>query len=74
MKLDVYTENKEVFTESDSCDLAWLIYRRFGRNLDNACQAWRRLLINDCSVNEYKNLVNCSNLNDERNINNDTSN
>lgn len=55
--VSVTTAAGEAFTAADSADLAWLIYKRFGRNWDHAHGAWRQLLLNTCSLESYKALA-----------------
>lgn len=60
-----YPPNRELFSGQDSCNLAWLIYRRFGRDMAAAASAWRRLLGNSCSDSQFAELVQGSSMNDE---------
>jgi hypothetical protein len=46
-----------VFTERDSAALAFLIFRRWGRDLAAATSAWRRLLGNSCTEDQFAALV-----------------
>lgn len=50
---DITTTAKEVFTVDMSCQLAMLIHKRFGWNDESAASAWRRLLQNSCSTEEF---------------------
>ncbi len=61
----ISTTKGERFSHEDSADLAWMIYRRFGRNIVAAADAWRRLLQNNCSNTQFHQLVQHSNMNDE---------
>lgn len=54
---DIKTINGEIFSHEKSCELAYLIYERFGKDLDSAHSAWRRLLQNNCSKNQYNDLI-----------------
>lgn len=51
------TTNGETFTREEHIDLARLIYKRFGRDSEAACAAWRRLLENQCPVTDFMALV-----------------
>ena len=53
----ITTTNGETFTYADHCDLAVLIYRRFGRDIDVALKAWHRLMENNCTWQAYMALV-----------------
>jgi hypothetical protein len=50
---DITTTAKEVFTVNMSCQLAMLIHKRFGWDNEAAASAWRRLLQNSCSTEEF---------------------
>ncbi len=54
---DFTTVSGERFPKEDSALLALLIYRRFGRNAIAATAAWRRLLMNDCRIEEFQRLI-----------------
>lgn len=58
LSLSVTTTCGEVFSENDTADLAFMVYRRFGRDIDYAHSAWMRLLGNNCTVRSFENLVN----------------
>lgn len=47
----------ETFTTQDSCELAFTIYRRFGRDMASAHRAWCRMLENNCSLTSFEKLV-----------------
>jgi hypothetical protein len=64
--IDITTTKGERFSYEDSCDMAWLVYRRFGRDLVSAADAWRRLLGNNCDNTQFHQLVQHSKLNDEK--------
>lgn len=55
--LDVTTTNRETFTHAESCELAGLIYKRFGRNLAAATAAWGRLMESNVSQAAFERLV-----------------
>jgi hypothetical protein len=63
---DITTTKNEKFGYSDSADLAWMVYRRFGRDFDCATVAWNRLMQNNCNVGQFRALVRSSLLNDEK--------
>ena len=47
----------ETFTNLETVDLARLIFKRFGRDLAAATEAWRRLLQNTCTESDFLALV-----------------
>lgn len=49
--------NGSVFREEDHLRLAWLIYRRFGNDIQAGAAAWRRMLQNDCTDLDFEELV-----------------
>jgi len=53
----IATTNREVFTSAESVDLARLIFKRFGRDLEAATAAWRRLLQNSCTKEDFAALL-----------------
>jgi hypothetical protein len=55
--MDITTACGEKFEYEDSCDLAFLIYRRFAREMEDAHIAWQRLLQNNCSLSQFEKLV-----------------
>lgn len=55
--LTIKTVSGETFSSQDSCQLAFLIYRRFGRDMESAHKAWMRLLENNCSFSSFEKLV-----------------
>ena len=57
MSLQVTTTAREPFTEEDSRELARLILRRFGYELEAAAKAWRRMLGNSCDDYQFLDLV-----------------
>lgn len=56
-KVNVTTTARETFTHEDSADLAWLVYRRFGRDAAAATAAWNRLLQNNCDEAQFMRLA-----------------
>jgi hypothetical protein len=48
---------RETFTTAESTDLARLVFKRFGRDPETAAAAWRRLLQNGCTVDDFLDLV-----------------
>ena len=60
--MPIHTTNKEIFTDEESHDLAFLVYKRFGRDPSGAATAWRRLLINNCYDGDFMALVKASRL------------
>lgn len=57
MNQTITTTAREEFTEEDSRDLARMVLRRFGYELDAATAAWRRLLGNSCPEHDFLDLV-----------------
>ena len=57
LSLDVTTANGERFSTEQSADLAYMVYRRFGRNIPAAVAAWRRLLENNCDDVHFEALL-----------------
>jgi hypothetical protein len=57
MSVNVTTTAGETFTAEQSEELAYMVYRRFGRNLSAATSAWRRLLQNNASEGQFEKLV-----------------
>lgn len=55
--MDITTACGEKFEYEDSCDLAFMIYRRFARDMVDAHIAWQRLLQNNCSLSQFEKLV-----------------
>lgn len=49
----IYTVANEPFTYEEHCQLAALIYKRFGWDDASAACAWRRLLENNCSDYDF---------------------
>lgn len=53
------TTRGEIFTNQDTAQMAWLIYRCFGRDPQASLAAWQRLLQNNCDTVAFMALV-CS--------------
>lgn len=51
------TISGEPFTYGDTCFMAHLVFKRFGRNYDQATAAWCRMLQNDTSVDVFRKLI-----------------
>jgi hypothetical protein len=45
------------YSYRDSCDLAILVFRRFGRDLREAADRWRRLVGQECEDRDFAQLV-----------------
>lgn len=60
----IRTTNEELFSFADSADMAWMVYRRFGRDLVSATAAWNRLMQNNCNATQFSELVSYSQFND----------
>src|SRR4051812_665534 len=56
-KDNVTTTAGETFTHEQHCELAYLIWVRWGRDFDDAASAWRRLFQNSCPDSSYKEMV-----------------
>jgi len=54
---DITTTEGKVFTHEQSADLALMIYYRFGREIEPASAAWRRMLGNNCETADYMDLL-----------------
>lgn len=54
---NITTTDGSVFTHEQSADLALMIYHRFGRDMNSAAAAWRRMLQNNCDNSDYIDLV-----------------
>lgn len=53
----ITTTTGTAFDIEDTQLLAMLILNRFGNDYSNAANAWRRLLQNSCSENDFRNLA-----------------
>lgn len=54
---DITTTANEKFSYQDSCQLALMVWRRFGRDIECATLAWNRLLQNNCTVAQFHKLL-----------------
>lgn len=54
---NVTTTAGETFSFEEHCQLAALVFKRFGRDIPAAASAWRRLLQNCCSDEQFKEMV-----------------
>lgn len=57
MDKDIITTCGERFTEANSRELARLVFVRFGRDITAALCAWRRLLQNSCTLEQFYDLL-----------------
>lgn len=64
--MDIITLLEEKFSYDESADLAFLVYRRFGRDAAAASSAWSRLMQNATSPASFRRLIRHSRLNDEK--------
>jgi hypothetical protein len=64
--MDIITLLEEKFSYDESADLAFLVYRRFGRDVGAASSAWSRLMQNATSPTSFRRLIRHSRLNDEK--------
>lgn len=55
--MKVTTTEGKAFTEADVAQLAHLIYRRWGSDLEAAAVAYRRLMQNSCSLGQFSEMV-----------------
>lgn len=55
--MNITTVCGEKFDYQDSCDMAFMIYRRFGREMEGAHIAWKRLLQNSCELKQFEKMV-----------------
>jgi len=53
----ITTTAGETFLHEESCQLAALIFKRFGRDVAIAASAWRRLLRNSCTDEQFWEMV-----------------
>lgn len=56
-KLAVRTTAGDIFTGDESAKLAALIFKRFGREVEPAVAAWRRMLGNNTTSADFLELV-----------------
>lgn len=54
---DVTTTAGETFSYEDHADMALMVYRRFGYDVDAAAAAWRRMLQNNASTGDFMDLL-----------------
>lgn len=54
---DVKTITGEVFTYQNHCELAYLIWIRWGRSYRDSAAAWRRLFQNNCDDDDFAKLI-----------------
>jgi hypothetical protein len=55
--LTVRTTARESFTGQEHREMALLVYKRFGRNLESATAAWQRMLQNSCTEQDFAELA-----------------
>jgi hypothetical protein len=55
--LTVHTTAREPFTGHESRAMARLVFKRFGRDIEAATAAWRRLLGSSCSTADFERLT-----------------
>lgn len=53
----ITTTAREPFTGADSALMAYTIYKRFGRDTETACAAWRRMLQNSTPLTDFTMMV-----------------
>lgn len=53
----ITTTNGETFDREEHRALAWLMFKRFGRDKDAFCAAWRRMLQNNAEDHEILKLI-----------------
>lgn len=53
----ITTASGESYTYGDTCYMAHLVFKRFGRDYDAATAAWCRMLQNDTSIPRFKQLI-----------------
>jgi hypothetical protein len=56
--LTITTTDRKKFTNTDHYDMARLVYKRFGHSPEAAAAAWRRMLQNSATVEDFMGLVN----------------
>ena len=54
---DITTTDGEVFTHESACQMAELVYLRFGKDLKAASEAWSRMMQNDTSPAQFAGLI-----------------
>lgn len=55
--MDIRTASGDIFTAKEHAELARLIYRRWGSNIEAAANAWRRLFQNSTTEKEFEKLL-----------------
>lgn len=55
--MSVSTTFGETFNESDNAQLALLVYKRFGYDLESATLAWKRMLQNNATKGDFMKLL-----------------
>lgn len=58
MDANITTTAGETFSMDDHARMAWLIFVRFGRNIEAGAAAWRRMLQNSATEEDFEELVN----------------
>jgi hypothetical protein len=66
MSKTITTTARQKFTEDDHRQLALLVCRRFGWDLEAATAAWRRMLQNSCEEGQFLELVGHDNFREGR--------
>ncbi len=56
--LTITTTDRKKFTSVEHYDMARLVYKRFGHDPEAAAAAWRRMLQNSATVDDFMELVN----------------
>lgn len=54
---DIRTTNGDIFTMAQTADLARLVWRRFGEDLEAATAAWNRMLQTDITSGYFRKLI-----------------
>lgn len=54
---DIHINKNEVFRGGESALMAFLIFKRFNRDLNLAHTKWMQMLGNNCSIDSFKHLV-----------------
>lgn len=66
MSNSITTTARQEFTDNDHRQLALLVCRRFGWDLEGATAAWRRMLQNSCTEEQFLELVGHANFREGR--------
>lgn len=56
--MSTITTAGETFTDDSYFRMAWLVYVRFGRSIKSGADAWRRMLQNCCTNDDFEEMVN----------------